>query len=208
MKKIMINENQRGFLFKNGKYVKMLAAGKYRLFGGREIEITELDQPIVSKRCTLDTLLRDEAVTNSVSVIEVADEELALHFVNGKFVSVLRQGKYAFWEAAGRHEYRISDISTPEVDPSVPEYIFAKLPAAYYTKVEVLEYHRARKKEEQITKKSIHNKTDLAYRIPSPFLWRRGWDSNPCAVARKLISSLLVSVSTSGRFVSVSGRFV
>ncbi len=144
MKKIMINENQRGFLFKNGKYVKMLAAGKYCLFGGREIEITELDQPIVSKRCTLDTLLRDETVANSVSVIEVADEELALHFVNGKFVSVLRQGKYAFWEAAGRHEYRISDISTPEVDPSVPEYIFTKLPAAYYTKVEVLEYQKAR----------------------------------------------------------------
>ena len=29
MKKIIINENQRGFLFKNEKYVKMLTAGKY-----------------------------------------------------------------------------------------------------------------------------------------------------------------------------------
>ena len=30
--------------------------------------------------------------------------------------------------------------------------------------------------------------------IPSPFLWRRGWDSNPCAVARKLISSQICFV--------------
>ena len=36
--KIMINENQRGFLFKNGKYVKMLTAGKYYAFCGKEID--------------------------------------------------------------------------------------------------------------------------------------------------------------------------
>ena len=39
-------------------------------------------------------------------------------------------------------------------------------------------------------------------------LWRRRWDSNPRYREVQLISSLLVSVSTSGRFVSVSGRFV
>lgn len=38
--------------------------------------------------------------------------------------------------------------------------------------------------------------------------WRKRWDSNPRAREDYLISSLLVSVSTSGRFVSVSGRFV
>ena len=27
--KVVINDNQRGFLFKNGKYEKMLAPGKY-----------------------------------------------------------------------------------------------------------------------------------------------------------------------------------
>ena len=39
-------------------------------------------------------------------------------------------------------------------------------------------------------------------------LWRSGWDSNPRNLAVQLISSLLVSVSTSDRFVSLSGRFV
>ena len=40
MKKVIINENQRGFLFKNGKYVKMLGAGKYYTSGDRSIEIS------------------------------------------------------------------------------------------------------------------------------------------------------------------------
>ena len=46
MKKMIINENQKGFLFKNGKYTKMLDAGKYHLFGGKEIEISNLEQPV------------------------------------------------------------------------------------------------------------------------------------------------------------------
>jgi len=33
MKKYMIQENQRGFLFKDGTFEKMLKPGKYRFFG-------------------------------------------------------------------------------------------------------------------------------------------------------------------------------
>ena len=144
MKKVIINENQRGLLFKNGKYVKMLPAGKYFSYGGKEIEVLNLDQPIISYKCALDIILSDKMVAINVSVIEVADEELALHFVNGKFASVLRHGKYAFWSLIDKHEYKIVDISTPEVSADVPEYIFTKIPSIYYTKVEVLEYQKAR----------------------------------------------------------------
>jgi regulator of protease activity HflC (stomatin/prohibitin superfamily) len=144
MKKVIINENQRGLLFKNGKYVKMLEAGKYFSYGGKEIEVLNLDQPIISDKCALYIILSDKMVANNVSVIEVADEELALHFVNGKFASVLRHGKYAFWSLIDKHEYKIVDISTPEVSADVPEYIFTKIPSIYYTKVEVLEYQKAR----------------------------------------------------------------
>lgn len=144
MKKVIIDENQRGFLFKNGKYVKMLTAGKYFAWGGKEIEVSELDRPIISNKCALDIILKDKAVSKDVSVIEVADERLALHFVNGKFDSVLHNGKYAFWSAIDKHDYKIVDISSPEVESDIPEYIFSKIPTAYYTKVEVLEYQKAR----------------------------------------------------------------
>ena len=113
MKKTVINENQKGFLFKNGKYIKLLDAGKYLLHGGREIEISNLEQPIFSSECALETLLADKAISARVAVAEVGDEELALHFVNGKFSSVLRQGKHAFWTCVDRHEFKTVDVSTP-----------------------------------------------------------------------------------------------
>lgn len=144
MKKVIINENQKGFLFRNGKYVKLLDAGKYYTFGDREIEVINLNNALASDVCPLDTLISDAKIAELVSVVEVADEEIALHYVNGKFYSVLYPGKYAFWEIADRHEYKIIDVSTPVVDDTVPEYIFSKMPSRYYIKVEVAQYQKAR----------------------------------------------------------------
>ena len=143
-KKIIISENQRGFLFRNGKYVKTLDAGKYSLFGGKEVEISSLDQEIFTQRCHLDTVLADKSLADKLSVIEVGDEELALHYVDGKLMSVLRHGKHAFWSIVHKHEFRLVDISTPEVDESVPKYLFTRIPASCYTKIEVAEYQKAR----------------------------------------------------------------
>ena len=143
MKRIIINENQRGFLFKNGKYIKLLGAGKYTVFSGSEIEISDLKYPIVSDKCSLETLLSDKNTAKCVTVTEVKDEELALHYVNGKFHSVLTSGKYAFWSIIDSHEFETVDISDPTVDDSVPEYIFSNIPEIYYTKVEVAEYQKA-----------------------------------------------------------------
>lgn len=144
MKTMIIQESQKGFLFKNGKYIKLLDAGKYHLFGGRDIEISDLDQDIACRRCALETLLADRAVAERTTVVEVGDEELALHYVNGKFSSVLRYGKYAFWSTLDQHDFKIVDISTPAVDASIPAYIFSKIPQIYYIKIEVAEYQKAR----------------------------------------------------------------
>ena len=46
MKKVVINENQKGFLFKNGKFVKLLSAGKYYIFKDSEIETSSLKEPL------------------------------------------------------------------------------------------------------------------------------------------------------------------
>ena len=37
MEKVVVNENQRGLLFKNGKFINVLDPGKYYVWGGREI---------------------------------------------------------------------------------------------------------------------------------------------------------------------------
>lgn len=142
--KTIINENQRGLMFKNGGFEKMLGAGKYITLGNKTIETLDIGQNVISAYCTLNTLLENNALSKAVDVIEVADRQLALHYVDGKFTGILKSGKYAFWKSFGKHEFTVVDISKPEVDAEVPEYIFTKIPQTYYIKVEVAEYQKAR----------------------------------------------------------------
>ena len=96
MKKVIINENQKGFLFRNGRFVKLLSAGKYALYGDREVEVVSLREQIISARCELPTLLANPEIARQASVIEVADQQLALHIVGGNYENILPKGRYAF----------------------------------------------------------------------------------------------------------------
>lgn len=144
MKKVIVNENERGLLFRNGKYVKLLCPGKYHLFGGSQAEILPLDGMLAPCQCSLDTLLDDPEIAGQVCVAEVADQQLALRFTDGKFSGALGPGKYAFWSVQRQHSFQYVDISTPEVGSDVPDYIFPLLSSVWYTKVEVAQFQRAR----------------------------------------------------------------
>ena len=80
----------------------------------------------------------------SVAVADVADEEIALHFVNGKYFRTLVSGKHAFFKIHDRHEFRIVSMKTPEVSGDIPKYLFACIPKALFTKVEVADFQKAR----------------------------------------------------------------
>ncbi len=142
--KTIITETQRGLKFKNGKFVKMLKPGKYVSFGDSDIRVLELDAPISDRDMPLPVLLADPAFSAAVETVTVGDQELALHYADGKFCELLDSGKYAFFKDFGKHEFTFEDISDPAVGEDVPAYIFAKIPSDCYTKVEVAEHQKAR----------------------------------------------------------------
>ncbi len=142
--KTVITQKQRGLKFKNGKFIKMLNPGKYLTFGDNYIEVVSVEESINTPSCTLNCLLENEGFSNAVTTVEVNDDQFALHYVDGKFRGLLKSGKYAFWNAFGEHKFTFADISKPEVAKDIPEYVFNKIPAIYYTKVEVAEFQKAR----------------------------------------------------------------
>ena len=142
--KIIINENMKGLLFKNGQFIKLLGAGKYRTWSGKVIEAVSLDAPLESDHCPLEVLLADPAISRETISVEVEDKQLVLHYADGIFRHALTTGKYAFWKAGKTHEFRRVDLDSHEVDPSVvPAHLFAKMPEELYTKVEVAPHQKA-----------------------------------------------------------------
>lgn len=147
MKKIIISENEKGLLFKNGKFVKLLDAGKYRLFGDSVVERRPMDElygELLPSGCSLETLLRNKEIARQTTVVDVGEQEIALHFVDGKFAQALKKGKYAFWSVERKHEFQIVSIANPEVGDSVPGYLMEQMERCLYTKVTVASYQKAR----------------------------------------------------------------
>lgn len=142
--KTIINENQRGLLFKNGQFIQMLKPGQYSSRFHKTIEVLSTNEQITSSYATLDTLLKNTDIQQSSTTVHVHDEELALHYVNGQFSEVLPTGQYAFWNIYDHHTFQMIDIKDCHVDNDIPKYIFSKIPTQYYIKIEVMDYEKAR----------------------------------------------------------------
>ncbi|MBE6633604.1 MAG: slipin family protein [Ruminococcaceae bacterium] len=143
MKTIVIHENQRGLLFKNGRYKRLLGAGKYRLWGGRTVEVCDLSQPLKPIHCGLEVLLADPALAPLVETVEVGDGELALHEVNGNFAGALSAGKHAFWRICSTHSFRVINVTDPRPEASIPSHILLALTPSVCMRIDVPAYHKA-----------------------------------------------------------------
>ena len=142
---MIINENQKGLLFKNGQFKDVLNVGKHR-FWGNDYNIIKCDTRDEFKLDTIDidTLLVYENLAKELNVIDVLDETIALHFVDNKFKGCLTSGKYAFWNTYSKHTFREISIKDIWVAEDIPKYIFSSIPNNLFCKVEVLQYQKAR----------------------------------------------------------------
>lgn len=143
--KTIINENQIGIYFKDGKYIKMLSCGKYRFFGNsNRVEILNIADEFKVKGFDLGVFLKDKKISNNLSVVDVKDQTLVLHYVNGKYFDSQNEGKHAFFNIYDKHEFVEVDITSPEVAAEFPKHLFNVLPKRYFFKIEVASYQKAR----------------------------------------------------------------
>ena len=178
--KIIINENQRGLLFKNGKYENLLEPGKYYfLAGNTRVEIMNINDEFELPGYNLDAFLKDKKLAEQLKIVDIADETIALHYVDGKFTTCLTRGKYAFWNVFHNHEFKIVDIKEPAVAKELPKFIFDVLPRSLYMKIEVAQYQKARLYYDQEFIRLLEAGTY--------YFWNNGTKINACFVDTRLL---------------------
>jgi regulator of protease activity HflC (stomatin/prohibitin superfamily) len=178
--KIIINENQRGLLFKNGKYEKMLEPGRhFFLTSSITVEIMNITEEFKPSGFDLNVFSTDRILREQLEVVDVPDEMIALHFVNAKFTGCLTSGRYAFWKVLHTHSFEIIDMKNPEVSDEVPKYIFEVLPRRLFVKVEVAGYQKARLYYDQKFIKLLNEGTY--------YFWNNGTRINASLVDTRLL---------------------
>jgi len=143
--KTIINENQRGLLFKNGKYIKMLYAGKHIFLNDSyKIEIIDINHEFSVKGFDLSIFLKDKELIEQLSVIDAKDQTLVLHYVNGKFQNTIESGKHAYFNVFNKHEFKEIDISNINIPENFPKHLFNCIPNRLFYKIEVASHQKAR----------------------------------------------------------------
>lgn len=138
--KIIITEKERGFLFKNGVYIKMLMPGKHSInkFFGETYVKADITRPVEIASVDTAVLLRDKAFADSVSQIDVPDGYIAIHMEDKRVVSALQSGKYCFWNCHREHTFELFDTSKTEITELSPHQLM-KIPYSLYGRIEVPE---------------------------------------------------------------------
>jgi hypothetical protein len=183
--KMIINENQRGLLFKNSKYEKMLEPGKHCFLSRNVIvEIINIIDEFKLADFDFGVFLNDKLLKEQLEIVDVADETMALHYINGKFTDCLTSGRYANWKVFHTHKFVIIDMKNPEVPDEFPKYIFDVLPKRLFFKVEVAGYQKARLYYDQ---KHVKILSEGVY-----FFWNNGTRINAVLVDTRLLQMDIV----------------
>jgi archaellum component FlaF (FlaF/FlaG flagellin family) len=133
IKKVRINAYQVGLVFENKKLVKVLEEGVFWIFGNKEVMVFEKKQTFVAP-IELNILLQNEALASLLEIVEIADNEIALYFVNDIFKEVLNTGRYAFWKGYVKNTFVKVDLSKVYITEQISQALLENAKIKMYVR--------------------------------------------------------------------------
>lgn len=140
----LIHNDERGLLFKDGNYIKTLKPGKHLLsaFLGHELIRMDLNKPFLTSK-NLNLFIKDESLLAELTIVEVKDFEICLHYEDNLLSEVLKPGRYAYWNVLKIHEFRLIDTRNPIPSEEFQQSIFTNLKLQGYYYAFQVENHEA-----------------------------------------------------------------
>ncbi|SNR57441.1 slipin family protein [Flavobacterium sp. ov086] len=119
IKRIKIEAYQVGLVFENRKLVNVIQEGLHWIFGDKNVMLYDMNANFQAP-FELNILLQNEILASMLEVVEVADNQIVLQFVNGNFKGTLTAGRYAFWKGIVKNEFTKVDLSKIEITENIP----------------------------------------------------------------------------------------
>jgi regulator of protease activity HflC (stomatin/prohibitin superfamily) len=131
MYSVRVHAGKVGLVFKNGNYIRVITAGKHWVKFREEVLIQDLTQAFTAPKA-LEILLKDVALANMLTVVEVKDNEIVLIYENNNFKRVLTAGRYAFWNSLIAYKFVTADLSKIEITEAISKTLFSNMQLRQY----------------------------------------------------------------------------
>lgn len=135
----VIKDQECGYLMKDGRFIKILTAGKYTFMKNRgyKVEIVSMSGEVGTCGIPEDVLMKDQAFAQRVVKVVLPDECIAIRFVNKAFREVLTKPETLFWNVYEKNEFQLIDITKPYMEETLPRMYMDLMPVKYYKKIVV-----------------------------------------------------------------------
>ena len=135
--KIVIKENQAGFVIKNGIFVKMLTRGQYFYpkAMGYEVVIEEMSGEVDFMELPYEVLIKDKKYKASVIRFQIPDGFIGLIYVNGTLRTFATRTEYIFWNVYETYEIKLISMEETEMNRTITKQMLSVIPGKYYTKI-------------------------------------------------------------------------
>lgn len=118
IKLIAIRSFEKGLLFKRGEFVRILGEGRHWLFDPLfrlKAEIVPTRKPWLQHE-QLDLIVKSGALAGLAEVVDLADHERALVWIDGRFSHVLPPGLFAYWTTHRKVKVEVVDARGVKFD--------------------------------------------------------------------------------------------
>ena len=115
IKRIKIRSYEKGLLFREGDFAKLLDQGAHWLFdplGKVRVDVVSQRDPWLAHE-KLDLIVKSGRLQDQATIVDLKDHERALVWIENRFSHILPPGLYAYWN--GQKQVRIEVIDTRNV---------------------------------------------------------------------------------------------
>ena len=138
MRTVRIYPHQVGLVRKKGTFRRALSEGLHLVGLLERVAIYDQTKPFQSP-FHLEILLQDPILKESLLVVDVKDNEIALQYEFGKFKDVLPTGRHAFWKSVIDYDFTFVDLSTYEITEDISESALQSVELTPYVLTSVVE---------------------------------------------------------------------
>ncbi|WP_316751661.1 slipin family protein [Pedobacter gandavensis] len=124
MKRVMINTNSVGLVYRKKEFKRVLTTGNHWLGFGESVMTYDMAKTFFASE--LDVLLLNKDFEELVTTVEVADNELVLVYQNKNFMQVLTAGKYAFWKGLNKYSFVTANLDNYEIAADIDKNTIEK----------------------------------------------------------------------------------
>lgn len=113
---IRVQKHQRGLVFTDGSYVRCLGPGSHFADWVPRTEVLLVDTyELLKVTRGKSDYEADASLMAEMKILDVPDDSIAIHYVDGHLKDIFAPGTYAYWNTSAVHTFKIPSLSSPRI---------------------------------------------------------------------------------------------